>query len=74
MFCQGKGTMKKFDLQEIKNRYGIVGRDEGLNTAISTAIQVASTNLSVLIQGESGVGKEAIPRIIHDNSRRSKKY
>ena len=67
--------MKKFDLQEIKNRYGIVGRDEGLNTAISTAIQVASTNLSVLIQGESGVGKEAIPRIIHDNSqRRSKKY
>lgn len=75
MFCQGKEIMKKFDLQEIKNRYGIVGRDEGLNTAISTAIQVASTNLSVLIQGESGVGKEAIPRIIHDNSqRRSKKY
>lgn len=67
--------MKKFDLQEIKNRYGIVGRDEGLNTALSTAIQVAGTNLSVLIQGESGVGKEAIPRIIHDNSqRRNKRY
>ena len=67
--------MKKFDLQEIKNRYGIVGRDEGLNTALSTALQVAGTNLSVLIQGESGVGKESIPRIIHDNSqRRSKRY
>ena len=54
--------MKKFDLQEIKNRYGIVGRDEGLNTALSTALQVAGTNLSVLIQGESGVSKVSTPK------------
>ena len=65
--------MKKYDLQEIKNRYGIVGHNEGLNTALNTALQVASTNLSVLIQGESGVGKEVIPRIIHDFSQRKNK-
>ncbi len=63
------------DLQGLKNRYGIVGRDEALNEALLTALQVASTDLSVLIQGESGVGKEIIPRIIHDNSpRKGKKY
>lgn len=62
-------------LQELKARYNIVGRDEKLNKALDTAIQVARTDLSVLIQGESGVGKEIIPRIIHDNSlRKSKKY
>lgn len=67
--------MKKFDLQDIKNRYHIVGHYEGLNTALSTALQVATTNLSVLIQGESGVGKEVIPRIIHDFSqRKGKRY
>lgn len=61
---------KSVDLQALKNRYGIVGRDEALNEALRTALQVAPTDLSVLIQGESGVGKEVIPRIIHDNSQR----
>lgn len=62
-------------IQDIKARYNIVGRDEKLNTALNTAIQVARTDLSVLIQGESGVGKEIIPRIIHDNSlRKTKRY
>lgn len=62
-------------LQDIKARYNIVGRDEKLNAALDTAIQVARTDLSVLIQGESGVGKEIIPRIIHDNSlRKTKRY
>lgn len=66
---------RTFDLQTLKNRYGIVGRDEALDEALRTAVQVASTDLSVLIQGESGVGKEVIPRIIHDNSpRKGKKY
>lgn len=63
------------DLQQLKLRYGIVGRDEVLDEALKTALQVARTDLSVLIQGESGVGKEVIPRIIHDNSlRRNKRY
>lgn len=63
------------ELQTLKNRYGIVGRDEALDEALRTAVQVASTDLSVLIQGESGVGKEVIPRIIHDNSqRKGKRY
>lgn len=57
-------------LQDIKARYHIVGRDEKLDNALNTALQVANTDLSVLIQGESGVGKEVIPRIIHDNSLR----
>ena len=63
------------DLQQLKLRYGIVGRDEALDEAIRTAVQVARTDLSVLIQGESGVGKEVIPRLIHDNSlRKNKRY
>ena len=57
-------------LQGIKNRYGIVGGDAALNRAIEIAVAVAPTDLSVLVSGESGVGKEIIPRIIHDNSRR----
>lgn len=62
-------------LQDIKQRYRIVGRDEKLDVALNTALQVASTDLSVLIQGESGVGKEIIPRIIHDASlRRTGRY
>ena len=66
---------QSMELQSLKNRYGIVGRDEALDEALRTAVQVAPTDLSVLIQGESGVGKEVIPRIIHDNSqRRGKKY
>lgn len=67
--------MNTIPLQDIKARYNIVGRDEKLNAALDTAIQVARTDLSVLIQGESGVGKEIIPRIIHDNSlRKTKRY
>ena len=63
------------DIDNIKLRYGIVGTDEKLYKALDTAIQIAPTDLSVLIQGESGVGKEVIPRIIHDCSRRhSKRY
>ena len=66
---------KSTDLKTLKNNYGIVGRNEALDEALSTAVLVAPTDLSVLIQGESGVGKEVIPRIIHDNSKRSsKKY
>ncbi len=67
--------MNTTSLQDIKARYNIVGRDEKLNAALDTAIQVARTDLSVLVQGESGVGKEVIPRIIHDYSlRRNKRY
>ena len=56
-------------------RYGIVGNSEGLNRALDIAIQVANTDLSVLIEGENGVGKEVFPRIIHDNStRKHQKY
>ena len=63
------------DLQAIKQRYGIVGNCEALNHVLDVALQVAPTKLSVLIAGESGVGKEIIPRVIHDNSpRRREKY
>ncbi|MDE5980534.1 MAG: sigma-54 dependent transcriptional regulator, partial [Bacteroidaceae bacterium] len=62
--------MQQMDLRELKMQYGIVGRDEKLDRVLDTALQVARTNLSVLIQGESGVGKEVIPRIIHNHSLR----
>ena len=58
------------DMQTLMNRYGIVGRNEALREALATAVLVAPTDLSVLIQGESGVGKEVIPRVIHDHSKR----
>ena len=58
------------DLQKVKLRYGIVGNSEGLNRALDVALQVAPTDLSVLIVGESGVGKEHFPKVIHDNSLR----
>ena len=62
-------------IQQVKQRYGIVGNYEGLNRSIDIAIQVAPTELSVLIYGESGVGKEVLPRVIHDNStRKHNKY
>ena len=67
--------MDTTELQKIKQRYNIVGNSDGLNHALDVALQVAPTDLSVLIIGESGVGKEIIPRVIHDNSpRRREKY
>ncbi|MBR0262550.1 MAG: sigma-54-dependent Fis family transcriptional regulator [Prevotella sp.] len=67
--------MKTTELQAIKQRYNIVGNCDALNRALDVALQVAPTDLSVLIFGESGVGKEIIPRVIHDNSpRRREKY
>ena len=67
--------MKGKEIEDIKRRYNIVGTDEGLTHALDVALQVAPTDLSVLITGESGVGKEIFPRVIHDNSpRRRNKY
>jgi len=56
------------DVQQIKQRYGIIGNAYGLNRAIDVAVQVAPTDLSVLITGESGTGKEVFPKIIHQHS------
>jgi transcriptional regulator with PAS, ATPase and Fis domain len=58
------------DIQSIKNRFGIIGNAPALNHALNTAVQVANTELSVLIVGESGVGKEAFSNIIHTLSAR----
>lgn len=58
------------ELQSIKNRFGIIGNSPGLNHALHVAVQVASTDLSVLISGESGVGKEVFSQIIHSLSAR----
>ena len=57
-------------VQSIKQRFSIIGNDTGLNRAIEKAIQVAPTDISVLVTGESGVGKESIPKIIHQLSHR----
>ena len=62
--------MIKVDVQQIKQRFGIIGNSPGLNRAIDVALQVAPTDLSVLITGESGVGKETFLQIIHQNSPR----
>ena len=61
------------DLQTVKNRYDIIGNDPKLILAINKAIQVAPTDLSILVTGESGVGKEIFARMIHDNSSRKHK-
>ena len=67
--------MDDTQLQRIKQRYGIVGNCDGLNRALDIALKIAPVDLSVLITGENGVGKEVFPRIIHDYSgRRNKKY
>jgi transcriptional regulator with PAS, ATPase and Fis domain len=58
------------DLQSVKQRFGIIGNHEGLNRAIDIAVQVAPTDLSVLITGESGTGKEVFPQVIHSFSLR----
>lgn len=57
-------------LQTIKQRFGIIGNDPGLNRAIEKAIRVSATDITVLVTGESGVGKESIPKIIHQLSHR----
>lgn len=62
--------MDKSEIQQVKMRFGIIGNAENLNRAINVAIQVATTDLTVLITGESGVGKENFPKIIHQYSRR----
>jgi len=58
------------DIQQVKQRFGIIGNDPSLNRSIDIALQIAPTDLSVLITGESGVGKESFPQIIHQNSQR----
>lgn len=58
------------DLQSLKNRFGIIGNFPALNRALEKAVQVAPTDISVLVIGESGVGKEFIPKIIHGESKR----
>ena len=62
--------MVKSDIQQVKQRFGIIGNAPSLNRSIDVALQIAPTDLSVLITGESGVGKESFPQIIHQNSRR----
>ena len=57
-------------VQSIKQRFSIIGNDTGLNRAVEKAVQVAPTDISVLVTGESGVGKESIPKIIHQLSHR----
>lgn len=67
--------MNTVDLQKIKNRYDIIGNNAQLNLALETAMAVAASDLAVLVSGESGVGKDVISRIIHENStRRSGPY
>ncbi len=58
------------DLQRIKQRFGIIGNSEGLHRALEVAVQVAPTDLSVLVTGESGTGKEVFPQVIHQFSAR----
>lgn len=60
-------------INNIKTQYGVVGMDEALNKALDVALRVAKTDYSVLITGESGVGKDVLPRIIHDYSANKKK-
>ena len=62
--------MQPAEIQTVKQRFGIIGNSEGLNRAIDIAVQVAPTDLSVLITGESGVGKESFPQIVHHYSHR----
>ncbi len=67
--------MDSQELQKLKNKYDIIGNDAALNRALETAVAVAPTDLTVLITGESGVGKENIPKIIHQHSlRKGNKY
>lgn len=63
-------NMAKPDIQQVKQRFGIIGNSADLNRAIDIALQVAPTDMSVLVTGESGVGKENFPQIIHQFSHR----
>ena len=58
------------NLQTVKNRFGIIGNSPALNRALDVAVQVAPTDITVLITGESGTGKENMPKIIHHYSSR----
>ena len=64
--------MTNQELQSIKNRYDIIGNNPALNRALEVAVAVAPTDITVLVTGESGVGKENIPKIIHQNSSRKR--
>lgn len=66
----GGNSITIMDVKQAKNRFGIIGNNPQLERAIEVALQVAPTNISVLINGESGTGKESIPKIIHQNSKR----
>ena len=68
-------NMAGFDLQNIKQRYSVIGNCDALNRALEIAMKIAPVDLTVLITGENGAGKEVFPRIIHDNSlRKHKRY
>lgn len=60
--------MDSQELQRLKNKYDIIGNDAALNRALETAVAIAPTDLTVLVTGESGVGKENIPKIIHQTA------
>lgn len=64
--------MTNQELQSLKNKFDIIGNDPALNRALEIAVAVAPTDMTVLVSGESGVGKENIPRIIHQNSPRKR--
>ncbi|MBQ7771545.1 MAG: sigma-54-dependent Fis family transcriptional regulator [Bacteroidales bacterium] len=64
--------MTNQELQSLKNKYDIIGNDPALNRALEIAVAVAPTDITVLVSGESGVGKENIPKIIHQNSSRKR--
>ena len=67
--------MNNPQIQTIKQRYGIAGNCDALNRALEVALKIAPVDLSVLVTGENGVGKENFPRIIHDHSlRKTKKF
>ena len=64
--------MTNQELQNLKNKYDIIGNDQALNEALINAVKVAPADMTVLVIGESGVGKENIPKIIHQNSPRKR--
>ncbi len=69
-FCANNYAMNQPEIQTIKQRFSIIGNNLALNRAIEVAVQVAKTDLTVLVTGESGVGKEHFPQIIHAFSAR----